>query len=118
MDWTTYREEFEPPRRGLIYLNHAGTSPIPQRCAEVMKRVVDLSRALTPEDGREIRERLDRCRQSLAALLHVGADEIAFTRNTTAGINWVAGGMDGYPNDRIVRRFRDRVRKRKRSSES
>lgn len=96
------RDEFETVRRGVVFLNHAGVSPLPRRAADAMKRAVEANRALTVDDWAELEAGLARCRDSIARMVNADPDEIAFSRNTTEGINWVANGLDWRPGDRVV----------------
>jgi len=102
MNLSLYRDEFEPPRPGFVYLNHAGVSPLPRRCAEAMRRIVEGNRVLSPESYGHAMARLKECREAVARMLNVTPDEIALSRNTTEGINWVANGLPWKPGDRVV----------------
>jgi len=102
MDLQKYREEFFHPQQDFIFLNHAGVSPLPRCTEEAMKRVIDLNRVLSPEAWKEIQQHVPACRLAIARFLNVNPDEIALTRNTTEGINWVANGIDWHAQERIV----------------
>ncbi len=102
MNLDRVRDEFELVRRGVIFLNHAGVSPISHRCAERMKDTIELNHAFPFHMWSEFKKRLNTSRHSVANMLNVQPDEIAFAQNTTEGINWIANGIDWHPNDRIV----------------
>ncbi len=102
MNIESFRQEFLHPQENKIFLNHSGVSPLPRRTANTMKRVIQLNQTLTFEAWQEIQSHVGLCKENLAKLLHVYPDEIALTRNTTEGINWVANGIDWHPGDRIV----------------
>ncbi|RJP24617.1 MAG: aminotransferase class V-fold PLP-dependent enzyme [Candidatus Omnitrophota bacterium] len=102
MDLNRIRDEFELVRNGTIFLNHAGTSPLSRRCADAMQWAVELNRTMPPDAWGQFQQRLSDCRNLLARMLNVQANEIAFSRNTTEGINWIANGIDWRPGDRIV----------------
>lgn len=96
------RSEFKTVWDGVAFVNHAGTSILPQRCAKIMKRMVDLNQMLQVEHFMEMMRLVEVCRTNSAALLHASPTEIALSRNTTEGINWVANGLDWKSGDRIV----------------
>ncbi len=102
MNLTKYRDEFETVQKGLIYLNHAGVSPLPRRCADAMREAVDWNSFLTPENWMHYIGGVQRCRRAVARMLNAEEEDIALCRNTTEGINWVANGIAWKPGDRIV----------------
>lgn len=102
MNLSKYRDEFETVQRGLIYLNHAGVSPLPRRCADAMREAIVWNTFLTPENWMRYIGGVQRCRRAVARMLNVDDEDIALCRNTTEGINWVANGIDWKPGDRIV----------------
>ncbi|MBN2328748.1 MAG: aminotransferase class V-fold PLP-dependent enzyme [Candidatus Omnitrophica bacterium] len=102
MNLEAYRDEFEATKNGQIYLNHAGVSPLPRRCAEAMREAIVWNSDLTPENWDRYIGGVERCRKALGAMLNVSPEDIALSRNTTEGINWIAGGMDWKPGDRVV----------------
>ncbi len=102
MDLDRIRSEFEFPKKETVFLNHAGVSPIPKRCVETMRWAIEMNYSMPPHAWFEMKNQFAECRNSLARMLNVQADEIAFSRNTTEGINWVANGIDWHANDRIV----------------
>ena len=91
-----------PVLQDTLYLNVGtyGVMPMPalqqfqEWQAEFEQRGV-ASRVNVGGKAREARERI-------AALLNVSADELAFTRNATDGINLVLAGMDWRPGDEVI----------------
>ena len=53
-------------------------------------------------DYDELDARMDRARQSAAALCGVPVDDLAFVKNTTEGLGFVASGLQWQPGDRVV----------------
>lgn len=102
MDIQLFRDEFQHARDGVIHLNHAGVSPISHRCAQAMNEAIEWNRNLTPENWDRTVKRMQACRASVAKMLNVPPEDVALSRNTTEGINWVANGIDWKPGDKIV----------------
>jgi selenocysteine lyase/cysteine desulfurase len=89
--------------RGILYLNHAGTSPMSLRVVETMREYFharsegDLD--TYPRDMTMVQE----CRAAVAELIHAESpDRIAFQPNTSDAINVVASGIPWRTGDRIV----------------
>lgn len=95
------RDDF-PVTTGWTYLDHAGVSPLPQ---SVTVAVDGYLRRLAAEGGAAY-ERASaahsRVRARTARLLGVSADEVAFVKNTTEGLGFVASGLELGPGDRVV----------------
>ncbi|MBV8933895.1 MAG: aminotransferase class V-fold PLP-dependent enzyme, partial [Kutzneria sp.] len=95
------REHF-PVTDSWTYLNHAGIAPMPQPSVDAMHlRATEVAR-----DGEfsyaAHRDEIERVRLSAARLMDVPATDVAFVRNTTAGLGFVANGLDWTPGDRVV----------------
>lgn len=84
----------------LAYLDHAGVAPIPRSAGEAMRRGIDEAERLgsLARSGPEI----ERVRTSAAELCGVPASDLAFVKNTTEGLGFVANGLDWEPGDRVV----------------
>lgn len=102
MDIQKYRDEFETVKQGRIYLNHAGVSPLPRRCADAMRQAIEWNSDLTPSNWAHYIGGLQRCRQAAAQMLAVSPEDVALSRNATEGINWVANGLGLKKGDRVV----------------
>jgi selenocysteine lyase/cysteine desulfurase len=96
------RAEFKTVWDGVIFVNHAGVSILPQRCANAMKQMVDLNQMLQVDQFMQMMRMVEDCRTRSAELLNASPKEIALSRNTTEGINWVANGLKWKSGDRIV----------------
>ena len=97
----SYREEF-PITREWAYLNHAATSPIPQRVADAMKAAVDGLVRRGKMSATLIVEGFKRCRVNAAKLLNVEPNDVAFVPNTTEPIAYVANGLEWVDGDNVV----------------
>ncbi|MDP8244008.1 MAG: aminotransferase class V-fold PLP-dependent enzyme [Candidatus Hinthialibacter antarcticus] len=102
MNLSGYRDQFIPVRDGRIFLNHAGVSPMSDRTAQAMKRAIDGFQGMTPEEWMTNEDGIARCRRALSSMLNVPESDLALTRNTTDGVNWVANGLSWNPGDRVV----------------
>lgn len=87
---------------GLIYLNHAATSPWSTRVETAM---LDFQREWTHGDI-EIFERTMRtvsdAREMAAAMIGCAASRLAFSLNTSEGLNVLASGLEWKSGDRIL----------------
>ena len=99
--WDEYASSF-PVRSNVVYLNHAGVSPLCQPAADAMKQFADEA----CEYGSFFYERwlaaYEGVRAAAARLIGSTAAEIALVKNTSEGISTVANGMAWQPGDRIL----------------
>ncbi len=91
-----------PVTRQCIYFNHAGTGPLP----ETAVRAVTAYATRAAEEGEvpyeDAEAMVEDCRSTLARLLKVPADTIAFTSNTTTGIILAINSVDWHPGDNVI----------------
>jgi selenocysteine lyase/cysteine desulfurase len=97
--WALVREHF-PLTRERIYLNTGGlgASPYPVIDA-VVSRMRELERISETGHGEELWLSL---KQKAAALLGCEAEEIAYTRNATEGINIICNGLPLKRGDEVI----------------
>jgi selenocysteine lyase/cysteine desulfurase len=91
-----------PVTERWAYLNHAGVGPLAAPVVEAIHaaaRVVAENGSVGVEDRLEAMEGV---RAKAARLLGVPAADVAFVKNTTEGIGFVASGLDFGPGDRVV----------------
>jgi selenocysteine lyase/cysteine desulfurase len=100
--WLMVKRQF-PLRDGLLYLNAANVCPASRA---VMDRHLHYLNDFHGDPSFQNREKYEalaeRARERAAKLLHVTADEIAFTRNTSEGSNIVVTGVDLKAGDEIL----------------
>jgi selenocysteine lyase/cysteine desulfurase len=97
--WGFVREQF-PLSRERAYLNTGGLGASPYAVIDAVKGKMD-ELEKTGETGHS-EELLDGIKRDAGALLGCDAGEIAFTRNTTEGINIVANGLPLRRGDEII----------------
>ncbi len=98
---SAHRSEF-PITESYIYFNHASVSPLPRRVAAAMQNhTADVLRHAATNYPKWI-ETYQGVRQAAARLIGSAADEIAITKNTSAGLAVVANGLDWRPGDVLV----------------
>jgi len=95
------RDEF-PTTRRWAYLNHAGMGPIPLPAVNAMvQRAMELAC-----DGElawdEHKANVERVRALGARLMGVPSADVAFIKNTTEGLGFVANGLPWRAGDRVV----------------
>ncbi|MFD2467713.1 aminotransferase class V-fold PLP-dependent enzyme [Amycolatopsis silviterrae] len=101
METPLNREHF-PVCRRWAYLDHAAISPLPQPAADAMRDAalgLAADGSLTYEDHAA---RIERVRATAAGMMGVPAADVAFVKNTTEGLGFVANGLDWTPGDRVV----------------
>ncbi len=94
--------------RDIVYLDHAATSPVDPRVAEAMAPYLGASfgnPSSVHAAGRRAREAVETARESVAALLGAGPEEIVFTASGTEAVALALRGAmerDGRAAGRIV----------------
>jgi selenocysteine lyase/cysteine desulfurase len=94
IDWERIREDF-PVTQTLSYLNTAATGPVPRI---VLKAATDFYRELEETGDRRWFDWLakrEEARASVARLINAEPDEIAFTINTSTGMNLIIDALEG-----------------------
>lgn len=84
------------------YLDFAGVAPIPQLAVEAATFAAEAQAVDAAESVDDTDAAIEDLRGDLAAFVGAGSDEIAFVRNTTEGLAWVANGLGLGPGDRVV----------------
>jgi selenocysteine lyase/cysteine desulfurase len=101
MDWSTFRTEF-PVTRRWAFLDHAAVAPLPARAVAVLAEyAADMADNGVAACSRWQR-RLDRVRQLAGRLLNADPLDIAFTKNTSEGVGFVAEGLPWHAGDNVV----------------
>jgi selenocysteine lyase/cysteine desulfurase len=95
------REQFPVVER-YRYFDHAGVSPLPNVAAEAARWWLDRMQRQGKVDYGELEQRIEHTRVRAAELLHVPAPDLAFVKNTTEGLGFVANGLDWSPGDRVL----------------
>ncbi len=97
-----YRSWFPFLSTGKIWMNHAAVSPVSSR---VNAAVTDYLRRCSIEDVDTYLWSLPvaaKTKSNLGALVNAPADRIAFTPNTSDGLNILAAGLEWRAGDRII----------------
>lgn len=91
-----------PVAQRWAYLNHAGVAPLATPVVEAAHAGL-LEASLHGSGAVEAqKERAERVRAAGARLLGVPVDDVAFVKNTTEGLGFVANGLAWAPGDRVV----------------
>lgn len=99
---SSYRDEF-PLKDGLIYLNHAAVSPLPQRTANAIKAFAEDNLYHGSSNylkWLEVEKQLKQQGQSLIQC--ESSDDIALLKNTSEGLSIIAYGIDWQKGENIV----------------
>lgn len=100
MDWNALREEF-PITRNYNFMNHAAAAPISRRAAEAARRYLSHAESNAYIRGGFFKQ-VERVRAQGAVLINANPDEIAFVKNTSEGISFVANGLTWQNGDNVV----------------
>jgi selenocysteine lyase/cysteine desulfurase len=101
MEPPLHRVDF-PVTERWIYLNHAGVAPLPTPAVEAMAGYARRAAAGGSLAVEGHNERAEEVRHTAARLLGVPATDVAFVKNTTEGLGFVANGLTWQPGDRVV----------------
>jgi len=100
------REDFLILKSGLIYLDSAASSLTPE---QVIAKMLEYYREYRANTGRSLYRIADRAtseleeaRKSVAKLIGARKDEVAFVRNTSEGLNFVASSLKFKKGQNIV----------------
>jgi cysteine desulfurase/selenocysteine lyase len=101
MNWDQFRANFPVVER-WAFMDHAAVAPLPSPAVAALAEYADdLSRNGIASVGRWT-GRARQVRGLAARLLNADSDEIAFIKNTSEGIGWVAEGFPWKPGDNVV----------------
>jgi selenocysteine lyase/cysteine desulfurase len=101
MDWQAFRAEF-PVTRQWAFLDHAAVAPLPKPAAMA---ICEYAESLANHGIGAISHwthRIHNVRSLAARLLNAATDEIAFIKNTSEGVSFVAEGFPFQPGDNVV----------------
>jgi selenocysteine lyase/cysteine desulfurase len=94
IDWQKVRREF-PVTERLAYLNSAGAGPLPRACADAATNFYRETLETGDKHWFEWVDRRERARAAIAQLINAEPDEIAFTINTSTGMNLIIDALEG-----------------------
>jgi cysteine desulfurase/selenocysteine lyase len=84
------------------YLNHAGVTPLATAAVEALRGYAGRVAAGGSRAGTGHAERAEQVRATAARLMGVPVRDVAFVKNTTEGLGFVANGLAWAPGDRVV----------------
>lgn len=95
--WRLIQQQF-PLTEALIYMNNGGLGPSPYPVIETIHSQI-LKWESISETGHVL---VDKVREKMAKFFNCGTDEIAFTSNTTEGMNIIARGLSLKEGDEVL----------------
>ena len=101
LDVEGIRSEF-PVTQEYIYMNHAGVAPISESVSGAMERILKDVKRNGMVNSSLWEETYFRTRKSAGKLVGSKASEIAFVKNTTEGILFVANGLKWRAGDNVI----------------
>ena len=100
MDVRWIREQF-PITRNYNFQNHAGVAPMSKPAADAMRVYIEQS-AETGGLRAGFYRHAEKVRRWASELINSSPEEIAFVKNTTEGLGWVANGLSWNTGDNVV----------------
>jgi cysteine desulfurase / selenocysteine lyase len=101
-DFAALRRDQFPVSERYIYLNHAALGPLPRQTADTVAELAGDFRDRGVVAEAKWMPAVQRTRSLVARLLDVSTDDIAFTKNTSQGLNIIAASLRWQPGDVIV----------------
>ena len=101
MDWNTMRDEFPVSRNGA-FLDHARVAPLPGRVRDAIRAFADDACEIGTARYEEWMAHNEQVRESFARLIGAKVDEVAFVKNTSEGLSFIACGLDWKTGDNVV----------------
>ena len=101
MSRTKYRHLF-PITEEYAYMNHAAVAPYSVPVAKAMNDFIASRLQRGGLDGQKWEDRIEEVRGLIAQLIAADPAEIAFTSNTSHGLNIVASGIDWREGDNLI----------------
>jgi selenocysteine lyase/cysteine desulfurase len=101
MDWTGLRAEF-PVTQRWAFLDHAAVAPLSGRArSALLTWADDLAANGVVGESRRLRQ-VEDVRRLAGRLLNADPHDVAFVKNTSEGIGFVAEGLPWQPGDNVV----------------
>lgn len=102
VDWDAYRSKNFPVVKKWAYFDHAAVSPLPKPATAAIQKWMTAATEEGDAVWPEWAARVEETRQTAANLVNALPTEIAFTPSTTAGIGYVAEGLNWEKGDNVV----------------
>jgi selenocysteine lyase/cysteine desulfurase len=101
MDWTAFRSLF-PVTRSWAFLGHAAVAPLPRPAADAIREWADDAAANGVATEARWLARVEEVRRAFGALLGCDPLDVAFVKNTSEGVCFVAEGLGWRSGDNVV----------------
>jgi cysteine desulfurase / selenocysteine lyase len=85
-----------------VYVNHAACSPVSTRVRSAIEKLLDDSSTNAVDNFPKWEETREQLRGKISKLIHANKKQIAFVKNTSDGLNILAGGLEWKHGDRII----------------
>jgi len=88
--------------KAIIYLNHASTGPLTTKVKSAIDDLLNDKNEGKIDDYNELLQKTGEAKQLLAEMLNATSSRIAFTQNTSIGLNILARGIRWRKGDRVI----------------
>jgi selenocysteine lyase/cysteine desulfurase len=96
------REYFPHLKKGIIYFNHAAAGPVSTKLRDELNSLLKDRSEGNIDNYYSFKEKIDDSKELLGEMLNCSTDRIAFTDNTSNGLNILAQGVRWKKGDRIL----------------
>lgn len=100
MIWEEVRKQF-PITKKFVFLDQANKCALPKFSTDIIKDYIDKQQKFSG-DKQEWFKTLEEARANFAKMINADADEIAFTKNTSEGLNIAANGIPLKEGDTVL----------------
>lgn len=100
MDWQKVRDQF-PITKEYLYFDSAHKSPLPLYTTNALQDFF-LKQQINGGNRTEWYTTIEETRKNFATLINAEPEEIAFTKNTSEGLNIAAWGIPFKPGDNVI----------------
>ena len=96
------RNLFPYLKKGVVYFNHASSGPLTSRHIETMNKLLYEKSEGSIDNYEELIKVSNETKQIIAKMLNTSKERIAFTSNTSSGLNILSQGIRWQRGDRII----------------
>ena len=102
MYWDALQKFFLCHQDGLIMMNNGTVGPMPEPVFNTLAETFRIQATRPCDVYNYFPTRRDEVKRKVARFLGADAEEVAITRNTTEGMNFVANGLQLEPGDEVL----------------
>lgn len=102
MNTDTARKYFPHIKEGRVYFNHASTGPVSTKVKSIIQMLLDARSKSEMDEYEKFLQTSLIVKSEIGKMLNTASDRIAFTDNTSNGLNVIANGISWKRGDKII----------------